>query len=422
MERQGLSYSSLARPWYSAALTLGLAVGLLSGRAHGQAPDPVAEQGHYLAIAGNCVSCHTHPGGRPFAGGLEFDTPFGTLYSTNITPDPGTGIGKWSEQDFVSALRSGVRPDGQHLYPAFPYTAFTKVSDADAHALFVYLRTLPPVQAVAPENKLRFPYSQRWLLGMWKMLYFTQGRFVPDKGKTAQWNRGAYLVQALTHCDACHAARNFVGAEGSDPVMSGGEYTAAVSADEQRMWATPNLTSAHTGLQSWSAQDLTDYLKIGRNSFAETFGPMNEVIMNSTRNLSNSDVQAIAAYLKSLPASPAESIAKPSAALMQSGENLYTVNCGTCHLPTGLGNQDENSGARLVGIPAVQASNPASLINVIIYGPQLPDPPLPKRWKPMEGFGDKLADDEIAALATFLRNSWGNTGTAVTADQVAKQR
>jgi mono/diheme cytochrome c family protein len=422
MERQGLSYSSLARPWYSAALTLGLAVGLLSGRAHAQAPDPVAEQGHYLAIAGNCVSCHTHPGGRPFAGGLEFDTPFGTLYSTNITPDPGTGIGKWSEQDFVSALRSGVRPDGQHLYPAFPYTAFTKVSDADAHALFVYLKTLKPVQSAAPENKLRFPYSQRWMLRMWKMLFSTEGRFVTDKNKPAQWNRGAYLVQALTHCDACHAARNFVGAEGSDPVMSGGEYTAAVSADEQRMWATPNLTSAHTGLQSWSAQDLTDYLKIGRNSFAETFGPMNEVIMNSTRNLSNSDVQAMAAYLKSLPASPAESIAKPSAALMQSGENLYTVNCGTCHLPTGLGNQDENSGARLVGIPAVQASNPASLINVIIYGPQLPDPPLPKRWKPMEGFGDKLADDEIAALATFLRNSWGNTGTAVTADQVAKQR
>src|ERR1700722_624545 len=134
MERQGLSYSSLARPWYSVALTLYLAVGLLSGLAHAQAADPVAAQGRYLAIAGNCVSCHTHPGGRPFAGGLEFDTPFGTLYSTNITPDPSTGIGKWSEQDFVSALRSGVRPNGEHLYPAFPYTAFTKLWDADAHA------------------------------------------------------------------------------------------------------------------------------------------------------------------------------------------------------------------------------------------------------------------------------------------------
>jgi mono/diheme cytochrome c family protein len=149
---------------------------------------------------------------------------------------------------------------------------------------------------------------------------------------------------------------------------------------------------------------------------------MNEVIMNSTRNLSEGDVQAMAAYLKSLPASTPESVAKASADVMQSGETLYNVHCGTCHLPTGLGNQDENSGARLAGSPVVQASNPASLINVIIYGPPLPNPPLPKRWKPMEGFGDKLADDEIAALATFMRATWGNTAGPVTADQVAKQR
>lgn len=416
--------SSLARPWYAAVLTLALAIGPLWGPdlAHAQAPaDPVVAQGHYLALAGNCVSCHTHPGGQPFAGGLEFNTPFGTLYSTNITPDPTTGIGKWSEKDFVTALRTGVRPNGDHLYPAFPYTAFTKISDADAHALFVYLKSLPPVQSAAPDNKMRFPYSQRWMLGMWKMLFFTQGRYVPDNSQSAQWNRGAYLVQGLAHCDACHAARNFLGAEGSNPVMSGGEYTAPVSPDEQRTWSTPNLTPAHTGLQSWSTLDLASYLKTGRNPFTETFGPMNEVIMNSTRNLTDSDVQAMAAYIKSLPATATESD-KPSADLIQSGETVYNVNCGTCHLPTGLGNQDENSGARLAGSPIVQASNPAALINVIIYGPQLPNPPLPKRWKPMDGFGDKLADDEIAALATYLRNTWGNTGSAVTTDQVAKQR
>jgi mono/diheme cytochrome c family protein len=149
---------------------------------------------------------------------------------------------------------------------------------------------------------------------------------------------------------------------------------------------------------------------------------MNEVIMNSTRNLSEADVQAMAAYLKSLPASAAESVAKASPDVMQSGETLYNVHCGTCHLPTGLGNQDENSGAKLVGSPVIQASNPASLINIIIYGPPLPNPALPKRWKPMEGFGDKLADDEVAALATFLRATWGNTAGPVTADQVAKQR
>ena len=422
MERQGLSRASLARLARSAAPTLALVFGVLAGHANAQTANPVVEQGRYLAIAGNCVSCHTRQGGQLFAGGLPFDTPFGTLYSTNITPDPGTGIGKWSENDFVSALRSGVRPNGEHLYPAFPYTAFTKMSDADAHALFVYLKTLKPVQSAAPENKLRFPYSQRWLLRMWKALFFTEGRFIPDKSKPAQWNRGAYLVQALTHCDACHAARNFLGAEGADPVMSGGEYTAAVPGGEQRTWSTPNLTSAPVGLQSWSALDVTQYLKVGRNEFAETFGPMNEVIMNSTRNLSEADVQAMAAYLKSLPASNPESVAKASPDVMQSGETLYNVHCGTCHLPTGLGNQDENSGAKLAGSPVVQASNPASLINLIIYGPPLPNPPLPKRWKPMEGFGDKLADDEVAALATFMRATWGNTAGPVTADQVAKQR
>jgi mono/diheme cytochrome c family protein len=422
VERQGLSRASAVRLARSAALTLALAVGVPVGSANAQTADPVVEQGRYLAIAGNCVSCHSRAGGPLFAGGLAFDTPFGTLYSTNITPDPGTGIGKWSEQDFVGALRSGVRPNGEHLYPAFPYTAFTKMSDADAHALFVYLKTLKPVQSAAPENNLRFPYSQRWMLRMWKLLFFTEGRFAADKSKPAQWNRGAYLVQALTHCDACHAARNFLGAEGTDPVMSGGEYTAAVPGGEQRTWSTPNLTSAPVGLKSWSVEDITQYLKVGRNAFTETFGPMNEVIMNSTRNLSEADVQAMAVYLKSLPASAAESVAKASPDVMQSGETLYNVHCGTCHLPTGLGNQDENSGAKLVGSPVIQASNPASLINVIIYGPPLPNPPLPKRWKPMEGFGDKLADDEVAALATFLRATWGNTAGPVTADQVTKQR
>lgn len=389
---------------------------------HAQAADPAVEMGRYLAVAGNCISCHTQEGGRPFAGGLAFQTPFGILYSSNITPDPTTGIGKWSEAEFLRALRGGVRPNGEHLYPAFPYTAFTKISDADAHALYVYMKTVTPVNAAPPENKMHFPYNQRWALGTWKMMFFTEGRFVIDKGKPAQWNRGAYLVQALTHCDACHAPRNFLGAESSDLVMSGGEYTAAVPGGEQRLWSTPNLTSAPNGLHSWSVQDLAQYLKTGRNSFTETYGPMNEVIMNSTRNLSEADVQAMAVYLKSLPASKPEAISKPSPEAMQVGETLYNVQCGTCHLPTGLGNQDENSGARLAGSPIVQASNPASLINTIIYGPPLPNPPLPKRWKPMEGFGDKLADDEIAALATFIRASWGNEADAVTADQVAKQR
>ncbi|HEY0341933.1 MAG TPA: cytochrome c, partial [Steroidobacteraceae bacterium] len=333
-----------------------------------------------------------------------------------------TGIGRWSREDFSRAVREGVSPGGEHLYPAFPYTAFTKLSDADVAALYAYFKTVRAAKSAAPPNEMRFPYNQRWALGLWKKLYFEQGRFTADQGKSAEWNRGAYLVQALGHCGACHSPRNFVGAESTDKAMAGGEYTDKVPGGELRLWSTPNITPAAVGLRSWSVDDLAAYLKTGRNSFAETFGPMNEVIVNSTRNLSDADVHAMATYLKGLPAHEAEAAGAPGAEVLQTGENLYSVNCGTCHLPTGLGSTDERSGARLAGSPVVQAGSPAALINVILYGPQLAEPPLAKGWKPMEGFGDKLADDEVAALSTYLRNAWGNKGAAVTVEQVAKQR
>ena len=382
----------------------------------------LVERGHYIATAGNCVSCHTREGGEPFSGGLAFNTPFGTIYSTNITPSPQTGIGSWSEQDFRYAVRKGVRPGGQHLYPAFPYTAFTKLSDADISALYAYLKTLEPVNYAAPANELDFPYNQRWALGIWKILYFQEGAFVADKSRSAQWNRGAYLVESLGHCSSCHSPRNFLGAERADLAMTGGEYSDKVADGTVRSWSAPNLTSAPTGLAAWPVAELAAYLKTGRNAFAETYGPMNEVIMNSTRHLGDDDVLAMATYLKSLPAKQAAAGSGASAEVMQTGSSLYDVNCGTCHLPTGLGGDAENSGARLAGNPVVQASNPASLINIILHGPRLPDPPLPKRWKPMEGFGDKLSDEEVAALASFVRGSWGNKAGAVSADQVAKQR
>lgn len=381
------------------------------------------ERGQYLATAGNCISCHTRTGGQPFAGGLAFATPFGTIFSTNITPDADTGIGRWSESDFTRTLREGLRPNGEHLYPAFPYTAFTKLSDADVASLYSYLRTLKPVKAPAKQNELRFPFNQRWALGIWNAMYFRNGRFVPDKGRSAEWNRGAYLVQGLGHCAACHSPRNFMGAESSSTSMSGGEYTDQVANRDLRLWSTPNLSSGTTGLKSWSIDDLAAYLKTGRNSYTDTFGPMNEVIINSTRHLSDTDVHAMAIYLKSLPPVVSGVAGTGGADNLQSGETVYNVNCGTCHLPTGLGSPDnETSGARLAGSPVVQAPNPASLINVILYGPQPPNPPLPKRWKHMEGFADRLTDEDVAALATFLRSAWGNAAGAVTAEQVAKQR
>jgi mono/diheme cytochrome c family protein len=392
-----------------------------STAAYADSSDQV-ERGKYLAIAGNCVSCHTSPGGEPMAGGLAFRTPFGTIYSTNITPDPQTGIGEWTQEDFARAVREGVRRDGAHLYPVFPYTSYTLLKDEDVAALFAYFKSLPPVRAAVPENELSFPYNQRWALGLWKMLYFDSRRFEPDRSKSEEWNRGAYLVEGLGHCGMCHSPRNFLGGQSANEAMTGGVYLDRVPSGEIREWAAPNLTSAPNGLASWPAEEIATYLKTGQNTFTQTFGPMNEVIMNSTRHLSDSDVQAMAVYLKELPPNPGPSGSQPSEQLMTEGSVLYDVHCGTCHMPTGLGDHDEDAGARLVGSPIVQASSPASLINIVLYGPERPNPPAPYRWKKMPSFANELTDEEIAAITTFVRNSWGNQAGAVTPKQVAAQR
>ena len=382
--------------------------------------NPLVERGRYLAIAGNCASCHTAGDGELLAGAVAFATPFGKIYSTNITPDEETGIGKWTPAQFLRALRQGVDADGEHLYPVFPYTSFTKVTDADGAALFAYLKSVPAVSARAPQNEMSFPYNQRSLMYAWKALFFTAGAYQPDAAKSPEWNRGAYLVEGLAHCSACHSPRNFLGAERSDMAMTGGVHTDRVPGGELREWSAPNLTSAPNGLGSWPVEEIAAYLKTGKNSYVATYGPMNEVIMNSTRHLSDADVRAMATYLKALPPNAGDVGAPAKDEVLSAGSTLYDVHCGTCHLPTGLGGAD--TGTRLAGVPSVQASNPASLINVILYGPELPDPPLPAKWQPMEPFGDKLNDEEVAALISYVRSAWGNKGGAVTPAQVAKQR
>lgn len=405
-----------------AAVVAVAAIPIASASASGAGRSPV-ERGRYLAIAGNCASCHTSKGGERLAGGLAFKTPFGTIYSTNITPDAVTGIGRWTREQFVTSLRQGIRPNGEHLYPVFPYTAFTKISDEDANALYAFLMAEPAVRAETPTNELRFPFNQRALLGLWKALFFDEGSYVPDASKSDEWNRGAYLVEGLGHCSACHSPRNILGAEKTSERMTGGEYVDAVRGGELRTWSTPNLTPASNGLGSWTVDELTAYLKTGRNFFTETFGPMNEVIANSTRFLSGPDVRAMATYLNGLPAQPGEVKAPADEDVLRAGSALYDVHCGTCHLPTGLGSHSEDSGARLAGSPLVQANSPAALINVILYGPEIPEPPLlPKRWNRMEAFGEKLTDDEVAALASYLRSAWGNTGGEVSVEQVVDQR
>ena len=378
------------------------------------------ERGRYLALVGNCTACHTAEGHGFMAGGVAFETPFGRIYSTNITPDPEYGIGSWDAEAFARSMRFGVRPGGEHLYPVFPYTSFTKISDDDLLALFAYFKSIPAVATPNLDNGLSFPFRYRGLLSAWKALFFEPGPWVPDDGNTENWNRGAYLVEALAHCGECHSPRNALGAVESERRYSGGRYLDKVPGGEWRAWFAPNLTAVASGLLPWPQDELTAYLKTGRNSFVDTYGPMNEVILHSTQHLEERDVAAMSGYLKSLPAIEAEHAAAADGVTLGRGRTIYNLHCGTCHLPTGLGDPEmapRLSGGSLV----VRARDPASLINVILYGPE--EAPLPMKWRePMEEFQYLLDDDEVAALASFVRDSWDNGAGAVTADQVARQR
>ena len=388
----------------------------------GLSSSELVARGEYLVTAGNCASCHTTQNGAFMSGGLPFRTPFGTIYSTNITPDQHTGIGNWNEIDFLNSLRHGVRPDGDHLYPAFPYTAYTKASDDDILAMFAYLKSIKPVRTSSLQNDLVFPFNFRPLVAFWKLLYFRPGVYEAHEDQSDQWNRGAYLVEALAHCSACHTPRNNLGAERVTAHMGGGEFLDLVGQEHYRPWSAPNLTATERGLALWSEQDLADYLKTARNDMLESFGPMNEVIINSTRYLESQDIEAMVTYLKSLPAVPERQAPVPDPEVMGRGRTIYNLHCGTCHLPTGEG--DPDMAPRLDrGSLVVQDENPASMINAILYGPHLPSPPLLPKWRePMEDFQYLLDDEEVAAAATFIRHSWGNASGIVTTDQVARQR
>ena len=412
--------------FYSMVVTAGIAAVMVSLSSPADAANlsEVEEKGEYLVAAGNCMSCHTNGDDSPFAGGLEFETPFGTVYSTNITSDPETGIGQWSLEDFTNAMRHGEAPDGTNLYPVFPYTAFAKVSDEDIAAIYAYLKTIAPVSYTPPENDLGFPYSQRWALGLWKWMYHDDNPFEPQPEQSAEWNRGAYLVEGLGHCSMCHTPRNFLGANDNDLAMTGGTYMARIEG-KLSAWSAPNLTSADSGLAMWSVDDIADYLKLGVSHRAGVFGPMNEVVVNSTRHLSREDVRAMAVYLKSLPANSLDSGEPASADVLRAGSIQYDIHCGSCHLPTGEGAPEQ--GPPLIGSPVVLDVDPTSLINITLYGAQTPhtspsDEWASRAWIRMEPFENKLDDEQVAALLSFIRASWGHEAGAVTSEQVAEQR
>lgn len=384
----------------------------------------VEQRGEYLATAGNCVSCHTTDDGSPFAGGLAFETPFGTIYSTNITPDAEAGIGQWTLEDFTKAMRHGEAPGGKHLYPVFPYTSYAKVSDEDIAAIYAYLKTISPVSSTAPENELSFPYNQRWALGLWKAVFLDDSRFEPVPDQSEEWNRGAYLVEGLGHCGMCHTPRNFLGANDNSLAMTGGAYMTRFEGKLSE-WSAPNLTSADSGLAIWTVDDITDYLKLGVSHRAGVFGPMNEVVLNSTRHLSRDDVRAMAVYLKSLPANALDSGAPASAEVLRAGSLQYDIHCGSCHLPTGEGSPEQ--GPPLIGSPVVLDANPASLINITLFGAQTPHISPSREWEArqwirMEPFENLMSDEQMAAALSFIRATWGHEAGAVTPEQVAAQR
>ena len=375
------------------------------------------EQGRYLAAAGDCVSCHTRPGGAPFAGGLPFTTPLGTIYSSNITPDTQTGIGSWSAADLRLAMQRGVARNGSHLFPVFPYTSFTKVSDADILALYAYLRTVPAVHYRPPDNGLMF--AMRWPMVLWNAVFFKPGRFGINLSESAEWNRGAYLVSGLGHCGSCHTPRNVLLAEKADRAYHGGALQSAVAARQERRWSAVDLTNSARGLGPWSVAELSQYLQTGVSARAGSFGPMNEVIVNSLKFLAPEDLRAMATYLKSLPARRYTD--EPvSAQQVSAGAPIYKARCEKCHGRSGRGGLF--SGPPLAGSAVVQAEDPASLINVILYGPALAKEISYGEWETMPAYARILNDAQIQAVSNYLRGSWGNRAGAVSSQSVAEQR
>jgi mono/diheme cytochrome c family protein len=381
------------------------------------------ERGKYLVGVANCVSCHTAKAGTPFAGGRSFRTTykvFGDIYSSNITPDRETGLGTWTEDDFNRAMRSGVAPENRRLFPAFPYTTFTKLSTADISAIYAYLRTIPATHSVPPKNS--FWFRQRWVMRLWNALFFKEGELESDPSKSSAWNEGHYLVEALGHCAACHTPRNLALAERTGAQFTGGIHIDEVEAGKSRTWSAPNLTSAENGLAKWSVDDLQKYLKSGASRRAGVFGPMTEVIANSLRYLTEADAAAMAMYIKSIPAGGEISHQTLSAEERDAGQALYDKHCEECHLSTGRGGF--RKAPAVAGSAIVQTPEAASLLNVILYGAKSAAeiPNALDAWEDMQGFKEKMSDTEIAQLVNFLRTNWGNQGGRVSPKTVAAQR
>ncbi len=379
-------------------------------------PAELAARGEYLTRAGNCVACHTDRGGAPWAGGRALATPFGTVYAGNLTPDARTGLGAWTDDDFWRALHHGRSRDGRMLYPAFPYTHYTRITRADADAMYAFLRTVPPVDRENTPHALRWPYSTQAALAVWRALYFRPGGHREEAARGADWNRGAYLVQGLGHCSACHSARNAWGAsEVLD--LSGGMIP-------MQAWYAPSLASpAQAGVAQWDDADIVQLLRTGRAPQASTLGPMAEVVRHSTQHLEDTDLRAMAVFLKSVPQvdppSPPRT-APATAGVMQRGERLYGDHCAQCHGERGEG--VPGAYPRLAGNRAVTLPVTANLVQVTIHGAYPPATAGNPRPFGMPPFALTLSDADIAAVLSFVRGAWGHQAGGVSELDVAQQR
>jgi mono/diheme cytochrome c family protein len=390
--------------------------------------DPVA-RGEYLAKAADCVACHTVPdSGKPFAGGVAFKLPFGTIYSSNLTPDPKDGIGAYTDEEFVRAVREGIRRDGQHLYPAFPYTSYTALSRDDVLAIKAYLMTLPAIAEPNRANDLGFPFNQRWAMSVWNAAFFKSRRFVPDASKPEQWNSGAYLATALGHCGECHTPRNF---------GFGLEHGHELAGEELQGWRAYNITSdAKYGIGDWSDADIAAYLTTGHAAeHASASGPMGEAVAHSLQFLNPQDAAALVAYLRTIPAHegkhPVQVDSKPAALASSTpmlpasdeltantqGLQLFEGACASCHQWNGPGR--ESPYASLVGTRGVNDPRAVNVTQIILQG---------VRYRVggsevfMPAFGDAYSDTEVSALANYVVAHFGGKQGTVTPEEVAKRR
>jgi len=390
---------------------------------------PLLARGEYLTRAADCIACHTVEGShQPFAGGVAFKLPMGVIYSTNITADPVNGIGGWSDDEFVRAVREGVRNDGQHLYPAFPYTSYTALARGDVLAIKAYLMSLPAIAKGNRHNVLSFPFNQRWAMGFWNAAFFKSRRFAADPSQSSAWNSGAYLATALGHCGECHTPRN---------LGYGLEHGRELAGAELQGWRAYNITSDRDyGIGAWSAADTALYLKTGHaDGRASAAGPMGEAVAHSLQYLAPADLGGLVDYLRSLPAHPGgERIvvdARPAAALAstaaapggdvaaahEEGSRLFEGNCASCHQYDGRG--QESPYASLLGTRGVNDASAGNVTQVILQGVNLR---IGDNDVFMPSFGAAYSDTEVAALANYVVAQFGGKAGTVTADEVAKRR